>query len=129
SGGIVQDMFVGLVWPIIFGLLASFLVSLTLTSLMAAHLLIPHDDPQYQRETRFWFARVFLNPFQRFLDRMEHGYANLIRWLLKNRFANLARVFATIIIGFGFYYFIGSEMMPLADVGQAYMNLEMQPGT
>ncbi len=129
SGGIVQDMFVGLVWPIIFGLLASFLVSLTLTSLMAAHLLKPHDDPQYQRETRSWFARVFLNPFQRVLDRLERGYANLIGWLLKNRFVNMARVFATIIIGFGFYYFIGSEMMPLADVGQAYMNLEMQPGT
>jgi len=29
-------------------------------------------------------------------------------------------VLATIIIGFGFYFFIGSEMMPLADVGQAY---------
>ena len=129
SGGIVQDMFVGLVWPIIFGLLASFLVSLTLTSLMAAHLLKPHDDPQYQREQKFWFARIFLNPFQRLLDRLEHGYANLIRWLLEHRFVNMARVFATIILGFGFYYFIGSEMMPLADVGQAYMNLEMQPGT
>ncbi len=129
SGGIVQDMFVGLVWPIIFGLLASFLVSLTLTSLMAAHFLKPHDDPQYQREQQFWFARMFLNPFQRLLDRMEHSYANLIRWLLQHRFVNMARVFATIFIGFGFYYFIGSEMMPLADVGQAFMSLEMQPGT
>jgi HAE1 family hydrophobic/amphiphilic exporter-1 len=128
-GGIVQLMFVGLVWPIIFGLLASFLVSLTLTSLMAAHLLIPHDDPQYQREHRSWFARLLLNPFQRLMDRMEAGYATLIRWMLKNRFTNLARIFATIFIGFGFYYFIGSEMMPLADVGQAFMTLEMQPGT
>ena len=96
---------------------------------MAAHLLKPHDDPQYQREQLFWFARIFLNPFQRLLDRLEHGYANLIRWLLQHRFVNMARVFATIIVGFGFYYFIGSEMMPLADVGQAFMNLEMQPGT
>src|SRR5690606_17555140 len=34
-----------------------------------------------------------------------------------------------VIIGFGFYYFIGSEMMPLADVGQASVQLEMNPGT
>ncbi|MEP6756278.1 MAG: efflux RND transporter permease subunit [Chthonomonadales bacterium] len=128
SGGIVQDMFVGLVYPIIIALLASFLESLTLTSLMAAHLLKPHDDPQYLRETKSWFYRNLLAPVQRLLDRMEHGYARLIGWLLKNRFVNMARVFATIIIGFGFYYFIGSEMMPLADVGQAYLNLEMQPG-
>jgi HAE1 family hydrophobic/amphiphilic exporter-1 len=129
SGGIVQDMFVGLVWPIIFGLLASFLVSLTLTSLMAAHLLIPHNDPRYCHETQSWFYRVALNPFQRGLEWLEQGYARLIRWLLHNRAVNLARVLATIILGTGFYYFIGSEMMPLADVGQAYMTLEMQPGT
>ena len=35
---------------------------------------------------------------------------------------------ATIIIGFGFYHFIGSEMMPLADVGQAYGGLTAPMG-
>jgi HAE1 family hydrophobic/amphiphilic exporter-1 len=39
------------------------------------------------------------------------------------------RVLATLILGFTFYFFIGSEMMPLADVGQANGFLEMQPGT
>jgi HAE1 family hydrophobic/amphiphilic exporter-1 len=126
-GGIVEIMFVGLVWPIMFGLLASFLVSLTLTSLMAAHLLKPHDDPVSVRERSGWFYRMALAPFQRGLDRLEEGYAGLIRWMLKNRFANLARIFSTIILGFGFYYFIGSEMMPLADVGQAFLSLEMEP--
>ncbi len=128
-GGIVQLMFVGLVWPIIFGLLASFFVSLTLTALMAAHLLKPHDDAVSVRERKGWFYRLALAPFQRGLDRLEVGYANLIRWMLKNRFANLARIFSTIIVGFGFYYFIGSEMMPLADVGQAFLTLEMEPNT
>lgn len=127
-GGIVELMFVGLVWPLIFALLASFLVSLTLTALMSAHLLKPHDDPIVLSEQNRWFYRTALAPFQRGLDRLEVGYANLIRRMLKNRFANLARIFSTVIIGFGFYYFIGSEMMPLADVGQAYLTLEMQPG-
>ncbi len=66
---------------------------------------------------------------QRWLEALEHGYERLIRWMLQHRFVNMARVLATIIIGFGFYYFIGSEMMPLADVSQAYGALEMQPGT
>lgn len=127
-GGIVELMFVGLVWPIIFGLLASFLVSLTLAALMAAHLLKPYNDPVVLKERQSWFYRHTLEPFQKLLDRTERGYARLIEWMLKNRFANLARIFSTIIIGFGFYYFIGSEMMPLADVGQAYMTLEMEPG-
>ena len=60
---------------------------------------------------------------------MEHGYAGIIRWMLGHRFINFARVLATVVVGFGFYYFIGSEMMPLADVGQASGILEMAPGT
>jgi HAE1 family hydrophobic/amphiphilic exporter-1 len=128
-GGIVEEMFVGLVWPIIIALLASFFESLTLTALMAAHLLKPHDDPRVIRERQSPFSRFVLRPFQRLLDHTETGYARLIRWMLRNRFANMARILATILIGFGFYYFIGSEMMPLADVGQAYLSLEMQPGT
>ncbi len=72
---------------------------------------------------------IAVNPFQQLLERMEGGYGRTIGWLLRHRFANLARVLVTLIIGFGFYYFIGSEMMPLADVGQAYGVLEMQPGS
>lgn len=127
-GGIVQQMFSGLVLPIIIALVASFFESLTLTSLMAAHWLRPQDDPQVVKEQATWFYRKVLAPIQTALDRLEHGYARLIRWMLKNRFINLTRILATIVIGFGFYYFIGSEMMPLADVGQAYLSLEMQPG-
>ncbi len=70
-----------------------------------------------------------VDPFQRGLARLENRYAYLIDWLLQHRFANFARVLATLIIGFTFYWFIGSEMMPLADVGQANGFLEMQPGT
>jgi len=128
-GGIVQLMFVGLVWPIIFGLLASFLVSLTLTSLMAAHILKPDDHPSVIRERKGPFYRYLLQPIQDGLNRMETGYAGLISWMERHRFITVAGALITIIIGFEFYYFIGSEMMPLADVGQAYMSLEMAPGT
>lgn len=126
-GGIVQVMFMGLVWPIIAGLLASFLVSLTLTALLGAYLLKP--PAERATEEKLWLYRWVLLPTQRGLDRLEEGYRRLIVWMLRNRFANLARISATLIVGFGFYYFIGSEMMPLADVGQGYLVLEMQPGT
>ncbi len=42
-GGIVQLMFVELVWPLIFALVASMVVSFTLTALMAANLLRPES--------------------------------------------------------------------------------------
>ena len=123
-GGITQLMFVGLVSPIIFGLIASFFVSLTLTSVLAAKLLRREDA----QERRGWFSRKVLAPTQHGLERMEGRYQGFVRLLLRNKFSVVAAAVCTIVIGFGFYNFIGSEMMPLADVGQAYGVLEMEPG-
>ncbi len=115
-GGITQLMFVGLVYPIIFGLIASFLVSLTLTAVLASKLLRPED------------TLPVLAPVQRALDRLDGRYQSFVRVLLRNKFSVVAAALCTVVVGFGFYHFIGSEMMPLADVGQAYGVLEMQPG-
>jgi HAE1 family hydrophobic/amphiphilic exporter-1 len=130
SGGITQLMFKELVWPLIFGLLASMLVSFTLTALLCANLLRYEEarDADRKHPVLKYLYRA-LDPFQTYLERLEGGYGRAIRWLLQHRFANFARVLATVIIGFTFYYFIGSEMMPLADVGQASGMLEMAPGS
>ena len=130
SGGIVGLMFVELVWPLIFGLLASMLVSFTLTALLCAKLL-RHEEAR-EEDLKHWLLKWLykvLDPFQRGLDRLEAWYARAITWTLKHRFVNFARVVAILIVGFTFYYFIGSEMMPLADTGQAVGFLEMEPGT
>jgi HAE1 family hydrophobic/amphiphilic exporter-1 len=130
SGGLVQLMFVELVWPLIFGLIASMLVSFTLTALLCANLLRPESARAVDRQRPgFRLLYAVLDPVQHGLDRLERGYSRLIGWLLKHRFVNFTRVLATLVIGFTFYYFIGSEMMPLADTGQASGFLEMAPGT
>lgn len=129
AGGITALMFVELVWPLLFGLLASMLVSFTLTALLCATFLRPETarDAERRRPLLRPLYRV-LDPVQRGLDRMERGYGRILRWMLRHRFVNLSRIAATVIVGFTFYYFIGSEMMPLADVGQANGFLEMEPG-
>ncbi len=127
SGGIVQYMFEGIVWPIIFGLLASALVSFTLTALLAANLFAPYREGEKARRSRL--QRWLLDPFQRFLERLEARYRGGLGWAIRNRFAVLAVAVATILIGVGLYPKIGSEMMPLADVSQAYALLEAVPGT
>ena len=125
SGGITQLMFIGLVYPIIFGLIASFLVSLTLTAVLASTLLREEDA----LERRSWFSRSLASL------RYSRGWSvwtAVIKALFvscsRNKFSVVAAALCTIVVGFGFYHFIGSEMMPLADVGQAYGVLEMEPG-
>ncbi len=124
SGGLTQLMFVGLGWPIILGVVGSYFVSMTLTAVLCSRFM---SLPEQRSMT--WFSRLFLAPFNRGLVSLEDGYERLIKWMLQHRLANFVRIGITVILGFTFYYFIGSEMMPLADVGQASVQLEMQPGT
>ncbi len=127
SGGIVQYMFEGIVWPIIFGLLASALVSFTLTPLLAANLFAPHREGEEAHRSRI--ERWLLHPVNRGLERLEARYRGGLAWSIRNRFVVLAGAVATILVGVALYPRIGSEMMPLADVSQAFALLEAQPGT
>lgn len=124
-GGIVQLMFEGLVWPILVSVSISFLVSMTLTAVLCDWFLRPEPDTPSQHP----LYRYAVYPFDRWLSRLEQRYADWIGWLLQHRFSNLIRILCTLVIGTGFYFFIGGEMMPLADVGQAYGVLETEPGT
>ena len=140
-GGITQLMFVGLAYPIIFGLIASFFVSLTLTAVLASRLLrtdsraltqgsgplAPNPGEAATNTSRGIVSRA-LDAVQVRLERFDGRYERLVRVLLRNKGLVVAGAVSTIIVGFGFYNFIGSEMMPLADVGQAYGVLEMEPG-
>ena len=126
SGGIVQFMFEGIVYAIILSLLASALVSFTLTAVLAATLFKPHAQ---SREHRSRFERAVLDPTQRFLERVETRYRGTLAWSLRNRFTVFAGALAMILVGIGLYPKIGSEMMPLADVSQAFVQLEAAPGT
>jgi hydrophobic/amphiphilic exporter-1 (mainly G- bacteria), HAE1 family len=126
SGGIVQFMFEGIVWAIILALLASALVSFTLTALLAAYLFRPHAETAGRRGR---LDRWVLDPCQRALDRLEARYRGSLAWSLRNRLVVLAGALAVVLIGVGLYPRIGSEMMPLADVSQAFVQLEAAPGT
>ncbi len=126
SGGIVQYMFEGIVWAIILALLASALVSFTLTAVLAANLFAPHDA-ETARSGRL--ARWLLDPVQRFLERLEGRYRTSLAWSIRNRFGVLAGAIAIVLVGIALYPRIGSEMMPLADVSQAFAQLEATPGT
>lgn len=125
TGGIVEQMFVGLVWPIILGNTASFFVELTLTPIIASRFLrLP--PPASQRPLIY---RKVIDPIQRGIAKTESKYGDVVAWSLRNRFVVLCAAIASIIVGFGFYQFIGTEMMPLGDVGQAYGIVETTPGT
>jgi HAE1 family hydrophobic/amphiphilic exporter-1 len=127
SGGIVQFMFEGIVWAIILALLSSALVSFTLTALLAAHLFAPYRGEG--EAGRSWWERRALAPAQRALERLEARYRAGLGWSIRNRFVVLVGATSVILVGVALYPRVGSEMMPLADVSQAFVQLEAAPGT
>lgn len=130
SGGITQIMFVPLVWPIVFALLASLAVSLTLTPLLAARLFYGHGDIRPPWRTRL-DDRVssLLAPARGGLERLDGAYRRGLTWALRNPTLVLGGAAIAMYVGISLYSFIGSEMMPLADTGQGYAFLETTPGT
>ncbi len=125
TGGVVEEMFRGLVIPIMLGILCSFLVELTLTPVLAVNVLrLP--DPAKKRS---WIYRVLIDPFQVFLEKTEAQCGSIVGWALRYRLTVVITGMLVLILGSGLYNFIGSEMMPLADVGQAYGLIETKPGT
>ncbi|HEX7548366.1 MAG TPA: efflux RND transporter permease subunit, partial [Candidatus Methylomirabilis sp.] len=93
----------------------------------AANLFRPHSEEA--AHSQGWLHRMLLNPSQRFLERLEARYRGGLGWAIRNRFLVLAGALATILVGIALYPKIGSEMMPLADVSQAFVQLEATPGT
>ena len=129
SGGITQIMFVGLVWPIVFALVGSLLVSVTLTPLLSAYLFrgVEQRSPLRTRFDRT-VARL-LRPAHNALARLDAVYRHGLAWALDHRGYALAGAALLTYLGVSLLPFIGQEMMPLADTGQAYGLLEMTPGT
>jgi hydrophobic/amphiphilic exporter-1 (mainly G- bacteria), HAE1 family len=130
SGGITQIMFVGLVWPIVFALVASLVVSVTLTPLLAAYLFTGAGEAAPRWRDRLDRAvRRALAPARTALARLEAAYRAGLRWSLANAGAVVGIAAVLTYAAVQLAPLIGSEMMPLADTGQASAYLEAAPGT
>ena len=129
SGGITQIMFVGLVWPIVFALLASLVVSVTLTPLLAAYLFQAKEVRSPIRTRVDAVVARGLRPAREGLNHVDAAYRRALAWSLDHRGLVLAAAVVLTYVGISLQPFIGQEMMPLADTGQAYGQLEMEPGT
>lgn len=106
-GGLTQDMFEGIVWPFLVSLGSSLLVSLTLTPVLV----------------RLIYRGSSLH------DRWESAYRRILRSVLDRPGLTLGLALATCYLAWLLVPLIGSEMMPLADTGQMYVEMESLPNS
>lgn len=118
--GIVKVLFSALAKAVMFAMLGSFLVAMTVMPLFAAHFLKPNDHHQT--------ARFFLWT-QHLMQYLTEFYGNLLARALNYRKSVLWGVGLIFMLGVAIAPLIGTELFPRADAGNFIVKLRLASGT
>lgn len=127
--GPAKYLFTPLGLAVVFAMLASYLLSRTLTPITIGLLLKGerrHTD--HDGAPAGWFGRMSA-AFDRGFERMRGGYARLLGTLLRRR--AIVPVVAFLILGLGtvMLFSVGRDFFPLIDGGQIQLHVRAPAGT
>ncbi|RMS41002.1 efflux RND transporter permease subunit [Pseudomonas ficuserectae] len=108
-GGLVESLFREFSITLSVSIVVSLIVSLTLTPMLCARWLKPHDsgkDNAFQR----WSERVN--------DRMVAGYDRSLGWGMRHRRLTLLSLLITVVVNVALYVVVPKTFLPQQDTGQ-----------
>ena len=107
--GIAGEFFGPFSFTVVVAVLTSLLVARTLTPMMAAYFLKPHDRPEQPSRVMTW-------------------YLERVRWCLAHRWTTLG--VASVAIGsmLGLFPFLSTAFSPAGDNGFTTLSVELAPG-
>ncbi|RMS17784.1 efflux RND transporter permease subunit [Pseudomonas syringae] len=108
-GGLVESLFREFSITLSVSIVVSLIVSLTLTPMLCARWLKPHDaekDNAFQR----WSERVN--------DRMVAAYDRSLGWVLRHRRLTVLSLQVTVIVNVALYVVVPKTFLPQQDTGQ-----------
>ncbi|POD75984.1 acriflavine resistance protein B [Pseudomonas syringae group genomosp. 3] len=108
-GGLVESLFREFSITLSVSIVVSLIVSLTLTPMLCARWLKPHDaekDNAFQR----WSERVN--------DRMVAAYDSSLGWVLRHRRLTVLSLLVTVIVNVALYVVVPKTFLPQQDTGQ-----------
>ncbi|MFA0996398.1 MULTISPECIES: multidrug efflux RND transporter permease subunit [Pseudomonas syringae group] len=108
-GGLVESLFREFSITLSVSIIVSLIVSLTLTPMLCARWLKPHDaekDNAFQR----WSERVN--------DRMVAAYDRSLGWVLRHRRLTVLSLLVTVIVNVALYVVVPKTFLPQQDTGQ-----------
>jgi len=124
--GVAGVLFKELAYVIMFSLVCSLLVSLSLVPMLASRLLM---SAERRREAKGTPTRRWISASDRFFRGLNDGYRDLIRRVLKRRLRTVCA--AAVIFGISLLLLplIGTELLPPSDEGEVLISGEMEIGT
>ena len=107
-GGIVRNLFQEFSITLAAAIIVSLVVSLTLTPMLCARWLKPHQTEQTRVQR--WSDKVH--------QRMVNAYDRSLGWVLRHKGLTLLSLLATIAINIALYVVVPKTLMPQQDTGQ-----------
>jgi HAE1 family hydrophobic/amphiphilic exporter-1 len=123
-GGLVGRIFREFGLTVVFAVLVSLLVSLTLTPMLASRLLRPHQHAAGGERRRNLLGR-----FADLYARIEATYRPMLHWSLRHRKAVVLTGVVIFVASLGLARLLGMEFIPSTDRGEAILSLKLPAGT
>src|ERR1700724_40362 len=127
-GGVAGYLFRPLAEAVVFALIASYTLSLTLVPTLANYLLRGQAHEAATGPSRNPLVR-FQQGFERRFEAIRSGYGGLLFLGLPNRGKLIAGFVGFSLLSFGLAPFLGQDFFPSVDGGQIKMHVRAQTGT
>jgi multidrug efflux pump subunit AcrB len=121
-GGVTKILFSALALSVVFTMVASYFVAMTVIPLYASYVMPEHATHAHE----LWAPLRFC---QYWLDRLNQAYASALVRVLKNRGKLFLGVLCLIIAAVLTVPMIGSELFPRADAGNFVFKVRLASGT
>ena len=109
---------------VVFAVLVSLLVSLTLTPMLASRLLRPHVHKENEEG-----RKTLLDRFGDFYNRIDASYRPMLAWALRHRKLVVLTGVVIFLASLGLVRLLGTAFVPPIDRGEVLVSLEMPAGT
>lgn len=124
--GVAGLLFKELAFVIVFSLICSLLVSLSLLPMLSSRLL---KAPDQLDNRRFSWMKKMISRSEALFRELDNRYRDLIRWVLRHRWSTILFAFSLFGLSLLLVPLIGSEYLPPSDEGEVRVTGEMEIGT
>jgi CzcA family heavy metal efflux pump len=130
--GAAKFLFTPLGMAVVFAMIASYIISLTLLPTMV-HYLLPAEVAMYSETGHdaagkgiFWAIHRLFNYL---FERSREGYRSLLDWCLNHRFLVFTAFLIYFAISIGMISLVGRDFFPYVDSGQMRLHVRAIEGT
>jgi HAE1 family hydrophobic/amphiphilic exporter-1 len=119
-GGMAGILFEQLGWIIAIVVTVSTIAAVSLTPMLASVLM-----SSKQVEEKYKGARIIFKPIDRFLNRLDVGYAALIAWVVSHKAITIASAIVVLLASVLLFLQVPTDFMPEQDQGQVAIEISL----